>query len=46
MPKHRVEINKSAESDLREIFDSIAPDNEAAAKRSVSEIERQIDFWE
>jgi len=46
MPKHRVEITKTAESDLREIFDYIAADNEAAAKGLVSEIERQIDSLE
>ena len=28
MPKHRVEITKAAESDLREIFHYIAADNE------------------
>ncbi len=43
MPKHRVEITKTAESDLREVFHYIAADNEAAANRLVSEIERQID---
>jgi toxin ParE1/3/4 len=46
MPKHRVEITKTAESDLREIFDYRAADNEAAAKGLVSEIERQIDSLE
>ena len=43
MPKHRVEITETAESDLREIFHYIAADNEAAANRLVSEIERQFD---
>ena len=46
MPKQRVEITKTAESDLREIFDYIAADNEAAANRLVIEIERQIDSLE
>ena len=46
MPKHRVEITETAESDLREIFHYIAADNEAAANRLVSEIERQIDSLE
>jgi len=46
MPKHRVEITKTAESDLREIFHYIAADNEEAANRLVSEIERQIDSLE
>ena len=46
MPKHRVEITRTAESDLREIFHYIAADNEAAANRLVSEIERQIDSLE
>ena len=46
MPKHRVEITKTAESDLREIFDYIAADNEAAANTLVIEIERQIDSLE
>jgi toxin ParE1/3/4 len=46
MPKYRVEITKTAESDLWEIFHYIAVDNEAAANRLVSEIERQIDSLE
>jgi plasmid stabilization system protein ParE len=46
MPKHRVEITKTAESDLREILLYIAADNEPAATRLVIEIERQIDSLE
>ncbi len=46
MPKYRVEITATAESDLREIFHYIAVDNEAAANRLVSELERQIDSLE
>jgi toxin ParE1/3/4 len=46
MPKHRVEITDTAESDLREIFHYIVADNEAAANRLVSEIERQLDSLE
>jgi len=46
MPKPRVEITKTAESDLGEIFHYIAADNEAAANRLVIEIERQIDSLE
>jgi toxin ParE1/3/4 len=46
MSRHRVEITQTAESDLLEIFHYIAPDNETAANRLVSEIERQIDSLE
>ena len=46
MQKYRVEITKVAESDLREIFQYIASDNETSAMKLVSEIVRQIDSLE
>ena len=46
MQKYRVEITKTAESDLQKIFQYITSDNEVAANKLVNEIERQIDSLE
>ena len=46
MQKYRVEITKVAESDMWEIFQYIASDNETVAMKLVSEIVRQIDSLE
>ncbi len=46
MQKFRVEITKTAESDISDIFHTIALDNEAAANNLVTEIERQIESLE
>jgi toxin ParE1/3/4 len=44
--KYRVKITRTAESDIREILQYIASDNETAAKKWLAEIERQIDSLE
>jgi toxin ParE1/3/4 len=44
--KYQVEITKVAESDISEIFSYIALDNVSAAKKLITEIERQIDSLE
>ena len=41
-----VEITRTAESDIQEIFEYILRDNDAAAVKWVDEIERQIDSLE
>ncbi|MBI4619210.1 MAG: type II toxin-antitoxin system RelE/ParE family toxin [Desulfobacterales bacterium] len=46
MQKYRVEITKVAESDIREIFQYIASDNEISAIKLISEIVLQIDSLE
>lgn len=46
MQKYRVKITRTAESDIREIFQYIASDHETAARKWVAEIERQIDSLE
>ena len=42
MQRYRVEITRSAESDIREIIQYIASENETAANKFVYEIEQQI----
>ena len=42
MPKFRVEITETAQSDIWEIFHYIAADNQTAAINLIKEIERQI----
>jgi toxin ParE1/3/4 len=44
--KFRVEITATAQSDIQEIFHYIAADNQKAAIKFVSEIEKQIDSLE
>jgi len=44
--KYGVEITRTAESDIQEIFEYILQDNEVAAVKWVDEIERQIDSLE
>lgn len=46
MPKFRVEITETAQSDVQEIFQYIAADNRKAAINLIEEIERQIDSLE
>jgi toxin ParE1/3/4 len=46
VPKIRVEITATAQSDIEEIFHYIASDNQKAAVNLVMEIEKQIDFLE
>lgn len=46
MPKFRVEITAVAQSDIQEIFQYIAADNQTAAINLIHEIERQIDSLE
>ncbi|MBN1363877.1 MAG: type II toxin-antitoxin system RelE/ParE family toxin [Syntrophaceae bacterium] len=46
MPKFRVEITETAQSDIYEIFQYIAADNQTAATNLIKEIERQIDSLE
>ena len=46
MPKYRVEITKIAESDIWDIFRTMALDNDPAAKKLINEIEAQIDSLE
>ena len=46
MPKYRVEITATAQSDIHEIFQYIAADNSTAAINLVMEIEKQIDSLE
>ena len=46
MPKYRVEITNVAELDILQIFQYVASDNQTAAMKLVSEIERQIDSLE
>ena len=46
MPKYRVEITNVAELDILQIFQYVASDNQMAAMKLVSEIERQIDSLE
>lgn len=46
MPKFRVEITKTAQSDVQEIFQYIAAENQKAAINLIEEIERQIDSLE
>ena len=43
MPKYRVEITNVAELDILQIVQYVASDNQMAAMKLVSEIERQID---
>ena len=42
MPKYQVEITKTAESDLRGIYQYISSDTETAAGRFVKKMEQQI----
>ena len=42
MQSYKVEITGAAKSDIIEIFDHIARDNQAAATKFVMELERQI----
>lgn len=42
MPRYRVEITRTAEADLREIYRFIASDNEKAAAALIQETDRQI----
>jgi toxin ParE1/3/4 len=46
VPKYRVEITNVAELDILQIFQYVASDNQTAAIKLVSEIERQIDSLE
>ncbi|MEW6107965.1 MAG: type II toxin-antitoxin system RelE/ParE family toxin [Nitrospirota bacterium] len=46
MQNYRVKITRTAESDINEIFQYIASNNETAAKKWIVEIERQIDSLE
>ena len=46
MPKYRVEIANIAELDILQTFQYVASDNQTAAMKLVSEIERQIDSLE
>ena len=46
MQKYRVEITATAQSDIEEIFQHIATDNQTAAVNLVLEIEKQIDSLE
>lgn len=46
MPKFRVEITETAQSDIWGIFQYIAADNQTAAINLIQEIERQIDSLE
>ena len=46
MPKFRVEITETAQSDVQEIFQYIAVDNQKAAINLIEGIERQIDSLE
>lgn len=46
MPKFRVEITGTAQSDIWEIFHYISADNQTAAINLIQEIERQIDSLE
>ena len=46
MQKFRVEITETAQSDVQEIFQYIAVDNQKAAINLIEEIERQIDSLE
>ena len=46
MPKYRVEITNVAELDILQIFQYVASDNQTAAMKLLSEIERQIDSLE
>jgi toxin ParE1/3/4 len=42
LKNYRVEITRTAESDLKELFHYIALDNPAAASRFITEMENQI----
>jgi len=46
VPKYRVEITNVAELDILQIVQYVASDNQMAAMKLVSEIERQIDSLE
>ncbi|MEK7331856.1 MAG: type II toxin-antitoxin system RelE/ParE family toxin [Nitrospirota bacterium] len=46
MQRHKVEITRIAEADIRDIFDYISADSKTAASRLVDEIERQIETLE
>lgn len=46
MRRHKVEITRIAEADIKDIFDYISTDNKAAAIRLIDEIERQIETLE
>ncbi len=46
MQTYQVEITKAAETDIQEIFQYIASDNETAAVKLINEIERQIESLE
>ena len=46
MQKFRVEITATAQSDIEEIFQHIATDNQTTAVNFVLEIEKQIDSLE
>lgn len=44
--RYRVEITKTAESDIQEIFQYITTDHETAAKKLIKEVEHQINSLE
>ena len=46
MPKFQVEITATAQSDIQEIFQYIAADNQTAANNLILEIEKQINSLE
>jgi toxin ParE1/3/4 len=46
VPKFRVEITATAQSDIQKIFQYIAADNQTAALNLIKEIERQVDSLE
>lgn len=46
MPKFQVEITATAQSDIQEIYQYVAPDNQTAANNLVLEIEKQINSLE
>jgi plasmid stabilization system protein ParE len=46
VPKFRVEITETAQSDIWEIFQYIAADSQTAATNLIKEIERQINSLE
>jgi toxin ParE1/3/4 len=46
VPKFQVEITAAAQSDIQEIFQYIAADNQTAANNLILEIEKQIDSLE
>lgn len=46
MRRYNVEITRSAEADIKDIFDYISADSKAAAIQLIDEIERQIETLE